>query len=267
MIPHQAKEDAKKLLLKQVMLTLISDKMQFIQSRSSHEFRSIVSDSSSTQMPISDIMTLVQKMTNADYLQKVTKLKRASDQLVLTKRDSMLDLGAEEKSYKKFGAGKRGMLVVETTEIGELDKEKIKKRKIEVEIEGKKEKDKQNTWLAERQLAELESGKEECMSQIAYFIKANSLVMANVPSKTGLAGGTVLTQTDIKLLGLIINKHPAQMYHLISLWLYQEYHLYLSLNSEFCLTRYEHILSEFFNSVEAKSNEDKYQTQQGMEMK
>lgn len=199
------------------------------------------SNKTSAEMTLRDQQRLLQKLANAEYLQKVASLRKRPGLETKGKRPASKTAGQHETIH--------------------VDKELIKRRKLEPPADSAKTRE----FLTSRELAQLEAmateveKREDDSMLLEYF----GLLLKRNCGLVGVGRGELLTRVDMKMLNLILNKFKAHMYILISNWVYQEYNLYLTTSIPVYYSRYKDILKEFSNAIEDKASEELGKSMEG----
>ena len=223
---------------------IIEFKQQIKASLEKHEVEEKKVDKVYNPPPLKDSLTLFQKIANAEYLQKISAMKAGTG--ATSAGDSVKGKRLAKKDSKQH-------------ETVKVDKEKIKRRKLEADPDTTKTKQ----YLVTKELNELEilsneldktADPESVLTHFKYILKRNCELVSLMPCDK--SGAAALRPMDMMLLNMILNKFKAHMYILISHWLYQEYNLYLSRNTQTCLLNYEDIVNEFCNKLEHKASDE-----------
>ena len=210
-----------------------------------------------TCLPIGDTFILLQKLANAEYIAKTRRLSKRdgmrthydAEANVLKRHDSMFDFMEEKQDPM---ARKRPM-EEQPHNLLEIDKEQVKRRKLGVSDDADCLR-KTKAALQEKEIVEHEylAGTPEGLFFLRYILKRNVGLVAQMPRTDLGAGSNTLRPTDVRLLNLILNKCKPQMYPLVSHWLYLEYNLHLSRGPGPGSIRYDYLLNDFCNAIEAK---------------
>ncbi len=210
-------------------------------------------------MPLRDVATMLQKLANAEYVQRVMALKMGEREAGAKKQKDPAapePVGDKKSRKLEWKAGFRG----NKFETVDVDKSRFKRRKLSPS-ENPAEASKTKQFLVTREIGELESlaasldraaDATEALAHFKYVLKQNTELVAS----TWVEGATELKLMDQMLLSLILDKFKAHMYVLISHWLYQEYNLHISRHSQVCFVRYGYIINDFCNAVETKSTDE-----------